>query len=427
MEGACKLAIIADDFTGACDTGVQFRKQGLKTIVVVAIEDIGDVIGEVDAIVVDTESRSDPPKLAYEKVRETTRALKNAGIKFLYKKIDSTLRGNIGSELDAAMDEVGAKMSIIAPAYPANGRVTVGGYQLVHGVPVARTEFANDPVNPVKESHVPSLVQSQTRRKVGYLDLYQVVKGVESLVDGINSQREAGKEIIVIDAAVQDDLRKIAEAIVASSMAELTCGSAGVAQELPKALGLTVSRPVVVIAGSIRDVVRQQILRAMQVFGAHVIEIDSCRILEGEDAKEEEVHRVLKEAVQAMVRGRDVIITSAGSEESVTRAWKKGEQLGMRRIEIAEAISLVLGEIADEITEHTKIAGIILTGGSVASNACKIMGAKGTIIEDEVLPGIPVGRLLGGKRDGLRVVTKAGGFGDENAIVKAIECLRRVL
>ncbi len=122
-----KLAVIADDFTGANDTGVQFSKKGLKTIVVTNTQNVENVLEKLDVLVIDTESRVADKKTAYEKVSETVKTLKSHGFEFIYKKLDSTLRGNIGIEIAAAMDAAGVNLALVAPALPSNGRTTIGG------------------------------------------------------------------------------------------------------------------------------------------------------------------------------------------------------------------------------------------------------------------------------------------------------------
>ena len=142
---ATGLAIIADDFTGANDTGVQFSKRGLKTGVVTDRKAIATALGELDVVVVDTETRFAGVDEAYVKVRDSAETLRDNGVDYLYKKIDSTFRGNIGAEITAALDAMGAKWAFIAPALPSHGRTTLKGKQPAYGKPVAETEMAQDP------------------------------------------------------------------------------------------------------------------------------------------------------------------------------------------------------------------------------------------------------------------------------------------
>jgi len=418
-----QFGVVADDLTGANDTGVQFKKCGMETIVLIDINNIKNVISIAEVIVIDTESRNDAPELAYKKVKEAAKALKTAEIKLIYKKIDSTLRGNIGSELDAVMDELGIHLSIVAPAFPANGRITVGGYHFVNLAPVEKTEFAHDPVSPVKESHVPTLIQRQSQRNVGHINLSIVMDGLEPFKQEIYRQREKGKEIIVIDAATQNDLKTIAKAIV--DVDALACGSAGLAEELSRALKHPRRGSVIVVSGSISNATMQQTSRAREVLNPNIVEPDLYAILKGGEAKEKELHKVTREVREAIGQSRDVIIRSAKSKEHVTESLQVGRKLGMSDVEVGERILLFLTEVFIFVAEGHTFAGLVLIGGDTAIRIIKAIKALGTRIEDEVLPGIPACKLIGGKYDGLRIVTKAGGFGDENAVINAIKYLKR--
>ena len=139
---ARRLGIVADDLTGAMDSSGHFAARGLSTDVVLDPA----YASESDVVVITTSSRAEPPDVARERVRRAVRRL--AG-RTIYKKIDSTLRGNIGVELMAAMQEAHCEKAIVAPAFPAVGRTTLNGVLLVDGTPVAETQFAGDPVSPV--------------------------------------------------------------------------------------------------------------------------------------------------------------------------------------------------------------------------------------------------------------------------------------
>ncbi len=103
-----RIAIIADDLTGASDTGVQLARRGLHTIVALDPHQPASV-PDCDVLVVDTDSRALTGPEAYATVARAVRKVMTAGYQPVYKKLDSTLRGNIGAELDAVMDEGGSR------------------------------------------------------------------------------------------------------------------------------------------------------------------------------------------------------------------------------------------------------------------------------------------------------------------------------
>jgi len=219
-----KFVVVADDFTGACDVGVQFKKYGLKTVVLTELKNLSK-FEEYDVIVIDSESRNNPLVDAYNRMKEIAAYLKETDRRLIYKKIDSTLRGNIGVELDAIIDELDLEAAIIAPSFPAAGRTTLNGRVFVNGVPLEETGFAHDPLKPIKTSYIPDLIGEQTGKKVGLITLPIIREGMELLETSIRSLMEDGCKIIVADAENVRDLRLIAKA--ALSLKILPCGSAG--------------------------------------------------------------------------------------------------------------------------------------------------------------------------------------------------------
>jgi len=270
-----QFGVIADDLTGAMDTGLQFAQLGLRTIVYLEPARV-----DIDAVpVLDTESRDVAFDLAYAKVRDAARRLKG---RVVYKKIDSTLRGNIGWEVDAVMDELDLSLALVSPAFPANGRTTRDGYLLVRGVRLRQTDFAEDTLCPPTD-HIPSLLQRQSNRSVRHIGVEVVEQGAEALLDDI---RQGLKQILVVDAVSNTHLSTIARAIESLGESCLACGSAGLAQALPEAFHLEpthrppgaisemVDLPVLVVAGSLRQATRTQIEKAVSLAGAALIEID---------------------------------------------------------------------------------------------------------------------------------------------------------
>ena len=141
-----RLLVVADDLSGACDTGVQFGKQGIAVLVTPDVARVHEALAAaVSVLVVDTDSRHASPAVAAARVEGVAAAAYDAGVRHFYKKVDSTLRGNIGAELDAMARGARASQVFFAPAYPAAGRTTAAGRQLVDGVPLEQTHLARDP------------------------------------------------------------------------------------------------------------------------------------------------------------------------------------------------------------------------------------------------------------------------------------------
>ena len=229
-EGASPLplAIIADDLTGAMDTGLQFSKRGLETLVAMH----WDHLPEADVVVIDTDSRAAQTAEARERLLGVARLVKGHT---LYKKVDSTMRGNVGQELRALLEVLHPRGIVVAPAFPQEGRTTLQGIQRVEGVPLDRTFYAHDPRWPMRESHLPTLLGQQSGEKVGHVGLELVGKGVDALVGALQDRAE---RVVVVDALEQAHLRTIAQALLRLGQGWLPCGSAGLAEEWAEALDL---------------------------------------------------------------------------------------------------------------------------------------------------------------------------------------------
>ncbi len=417
------FGVIADDFTGASDVGVQFKKEGLETVVLTDVRSLKQ-IKNFDVAVIDTESRNITSTAAYNKVKKVVRSLKALGVKIVYKKIDSTLRGNIGAELDAVLDELGLRAAILSPAFPATGRTTVNGRQLVKGVPLAETEFAHDPIHPIKESHIATLIEPQTERGIAEINLPKVTEGTESLKLEIKSKVQAGAEVIVVDAETPADLKAIAKAAIDLNV--LSCGSAGLAEGISYWLSSALQKGgCLVVSGSVNSVTLNQIQEAEKSMNVTVLEPDLVRILRSINDFEAEVGRLVDESLRTFSQGKDAIIRLAASKKDLSHALKFGAELGMDESETGKTILSLLGRICRKVLEEQGIGGLILVGGDTAIEVIKSLDARGIRIEGEFLPGIPLARLVGGRFEGLPIVTKAGGFGSEDALIISMKKLRR--
>jgi D-threonate/D-erythronate kinase len=420
---SAKLLIVADDLTGAGDTGVQFSKRGLKTIIITGNDHIKSTLKNCDVLVVNTDSRPDPQEVAYNKAHEVGKIAKAENIKYFYKKIDSTMRGNIGAEISGLMDSLGISHTFMVPALPSYGRTTVNGKVLVNGIPVSDTGFARDPRNPVNESYIPGIISRQTDKSTALITLEDVRSGREAFVQKLRSVMAAGARIIIIDAGKNEDIDLIASVIAEIRETILFSGCSGLAEYLSKYLDFNKEKKSsVVIAGSVSEVTRKQIEFAADKMRVSLVDIETFKIFTGK--KEEERKRVLELARKACLRGEDLIIRSAPNDEAISESVAKGKETGLGRSEVSGLIALFLGEIARDIIMETGIRGMLLTGGDTAINAAKCLNVSGIIIRDEILHSIPYGYFADEQYKDIIIVTKAGGFGSEDAIFQALNFLK---
>lgn len=430
-----KLAIIADDLTGSNDTGLQFRKKGAKTGVVINLSEIDNALKELDVVVVDTESRFDTKDTAFEKVYKTSRTLTEKGILHIYKKIDSTMRGNIGAEIDGAIEGARAKAALVVPAFPSLGRITQDGICYLNGIPVEYTEIAKDPKTPISSSHIPTIINWQSKRKVVLIGLEDIHQGSVEISIKIKTLLEGGSEIIVLDAVTNDDLALIAQAVRNLDETIVLAGSAGLAEHIAVHLTIVDSekqefkpiiqefKPIIIVAGSVSEVTNSQISRALEENYVQAIDVDIQALFT--EREKDEKQRIIQETGRISSLKSDIVIRSAGSREDIETAQRLGDQKGLDLSGTGEHITRFLGDVTMEICSTTKLRGLILTGGDTAIKVADVMDISGTVIIDEVLPGIPLSYFISDTFGDIPIVTKAGAFGKEDAIVKIIDFLRK--
>ena len=230
--------IIADDLTGANDTALQFYLKGANTQIL--LDENSDVplnLKGTQVWAISTETRNVDSETAVDKVVSAVASFsEKINADFYYKKIDSTLRGNIAVEVLAVLETLNMNVAIMVPAFPQEGRVTIGGYHLLKGIPIERTEMARDPHSPIFESHVPTLLASQLDENVadiiGSVELKTVMKGAGPIIKQLKDLISAGKKIIVMDAVSTVDIEQIVLAINKLGENVLPVGTAAFAQVL---------------------------------------------------------------------------------------------------------------------------------------------------------------------------------------------------
>lgn len=193
------VGIIADDLTGANDTALQFHLKGANTQILLSDEIEPLNIEGTQTWAISTESRNIEPETAFDKVVKTTKMfIEKLNPDFIYKKIDSTIRGNLAVEILGFLSVSDYDAAIIVPAFPAETRTTVGGYHLLKGIPIERTEMARDPHSPITESHVPTLLKSQLSEEyqnlIGHIELKTIMKGAGPILQKINELVDSGKK-----------------------------------------------------------------------------------------------------------------------------------------------------------------------------------------------------------------------------------------
>lgn len=444
-----RALVVADDLTGAMDTGTEFAARGAETVV--ALSGTGSGEGnriESDVLVADTDSRSVGRRTA---ARAVTRAIDAYPAKVVYKKVDSTLRGNLVVETDAAIDATGATLVLFAPAFPATGRTTEEGTHLVEGVPVAETF---DESGELATSHLPTLLASSSYPVVT-CSTARIEQGPEAIDERLSGiERPA---IVACDASTEAHLDAIARAgATASDGGErmLYVGSAGLARhvrlpeessdaatptddtkpgggptndastgsssrddESANGAGTAGERTVFGVAGSANPRTIEQIetLPPQQV-----IALDVERAVHDPDAA---ATAASARATTVLTAGETAVVTSVPDPGAIERAREASAAVGVKRV--GDRIECALAVVTEAVCMAVPLDGLVLTGGAVAVRVLRELDASAIRLTGETIErGVPIGAVVGGQAAGVVVITKAGGFGDERTIANCLAHLR---
>ena len=366
----------------------------------------------------DTESRELKKEDAFIRVYHATEELTKLGVESIYKKIDSTLRGNIGIELDAAMEASKINFTFFAPAYPTYKRTTLSGKQYVDNKPLNETEYVDE--LGVKTAKISTLIGKQSKRKVGLVGFDTVNRGVDSIKTRIETLKRNGVEIAVFDALTEKHLIDI---VGAAGDTRMFVGSAGLASEMPLNLNLRSQKPVLSVCGSTRRISRVQVRSLQDRLGFKEVEIGVLKLIDGEAAANAEIERCVSEAVAVLKAGVDVSITSSPKDDSAKEFASYALQRGLKETNAKLIVEEAIGEITSTILKEVEVLCLIMTGGATSLIICKKLGVDVVHIVEEIEPGIPLITLS----NGMHAVTKAGGFGHEDSLIQATQRLRRLM
>ena len=404
-------AVIADDFTGACDVGIQFAKNGMPTSVIL---DTSRAKSSAAVFVQDTETRNKTETFAYQKVRDFCRRYKQAEIEVAYKKIDSSLRGNLGAELQAFVD-VFRRPIVVCPAYPEYERAMVKGHLLIRGVPVDKTKFGQDPLSPVRSSDLGKVIAWQATEQIAKISLDSVRKGCSSLTRTIRRFKQRGIRIILADATNRADLKNIAAACLQSRA--IPCGSAGLAEEVAAILHPT-RHKIMILSSSTNEATLKELQASAR--STQTLLVRSKTALLTGNLRRLEISRIRRLAEQG-IRSHDIVlICSALYQKDFDPNLIAKASLSKR---LGDPIASGLATAASPLALSGSVDAVLLTGGDMAAAFLKSVKASELRLEKEILPGIPLSTVKLGRGGSLKVVTKAGGFGSRGSMRKIVDYL----
>ncbi len=358
------MGIIADDLTGACDAGVEFVARGFSCVV--PLDSTNEDFAEVR--VISTETRASDPAEARSAVRKTCERLVGDGARVVYKKIDSTMRGNCRAEIDAAMEALDVKRAFVTPAFPEMDRQVASGWLSV----------GDDPSQSV---FLPSVLGES---------------GVHCLSSAAPYPDLSGKSgLFIVDASTREELSAFAHHYRDQLSESLVAGSGGLAAEIAGLLSagrtktqpITIppARPLLFVVGSSHPNTLAQL-----DFLQERSNVPRIPLIPGWEGSARSLLRA----------GRDTIL--AFNAESISRL----DLAGVR-----------------ELAAQKYAAALVLSGGFTARIVCEALGVRAIRLRGSLLPGIPIGSIVGGIADGLPLITKSGGFGRPNLLDSVMQSL----
>ena len=421
---ATRFGIIADDFTGANDSGVRLAQKGLKARVLLAdpAEHAIAINSAIDVWIVDTDSRAMQAKDAYEVVHQAVERLKKLGVTSFYKKVDSTLRGNVAAELKAMQDAAAMDVIFIAPAFPSMSRTVDGGKLYVNGIPVTETEFAKDPKTPVLHSHIPDLLASEgIKTAVLSCNILQAANPENWVLEQVH----AGVQWIICDVMKDEDFPVLAQIEANLNLSFGWAGSAGLINHLYKELArgdqanplLAPIGKVLVVSGSLSGKTQEQLDLLKARPGTKMIQIDPLELLK------DPVHAGREVATLADSGKWDsAVIYVSGSPANRDKVGQWASENNWLVNQTGKGISQGLGHLVESALHLAAFDALIMTGGDTAKEICNVLGIADMQLRFEVEAGVPLGMVKWNNKD-LVAITKAGGFGVSDSLAKAVDYL----
>ncbi|PJG84453.1 four-carbon acid sugar kinase family protein [Conservatibacter flavescens] len=439
------IGVVADDLTGATTMGVLLARSGSKTTVCFHTEAAQklELENSSESLLISTSSRPLLKHEAYSQVEKATKALKSMGVQYFTKRIDTTMRGGIGVEIDAMLDQLSENtIAIVVPAMPQSKRILVGGYSMIDGVALTNTPVAQDVRTPVKEVYIPKLLQSQTHRAVGTVSLGDVMLGIYDIKVALLEQIKQGKQVIVVDAVTLEDVSNIAHAclLLENNILAVDPGPFTAALGFHRGIihkeesnvprgndDCAKNKTALVIAGSATPITKLQMDVLCRDERNEHISVDPLLLIQGGEIADKEAKRVVnrvKDFMSRKIRPRAILLETA-LHGPLLDLNEQDEKRGYIHGESAERINAGLGMIVADIFAQIgseNIAGIYATGGDTMVNVCNQLNVAAIEVIDYVIPQADVGRLVG-NYDGMPIIGKGGLTGDENTACKIVDRL----
>jgi 3-dehydrotetronate 4-kinase len=413
-----KIGVIGDDFTGSGDIANTLAKAGARTVQYVGIPDKPPSDETMDAAVIALKSRSTAPA---EAVRQSLTAcrwlVENGAEQIVFKycsTFDSTPQGNIGPVAEALLQELGASVALVCPAFPANRRTLYQGHLFVGDRLLNESGMEEHPLTPMTDPDIRRWLARQTGLNVGHLPL-QTLRG-GSAEAALRVAERNGDRLIVADAITDADL------LVLGTLAKshrLVTGGSGIAMGLPGNFGIhpskdgrtsfaTVGGPAMVLSGSCSSATRRQI----EIYrNAHPsLRLDAADVVDMDAA--------MQRCLDFIMANRDAapLIYSTAEPAEVSAAQDK---YGRERL--ATLFETIFAELALQAV-GLGFRRLVVAGGETSSAVASAFGPRALEVGPEIDTGVPV--LVRDGKPRLAFALKSGNFGGDDFFARAVEMLK---
>jgi uncharacterized protein YgbK (DUF1537 family) len=423
------LGCIADDFTGATDLANMLVRGGMRTVQTIGVPASSETL-EADALVVALKSRTIPAADAVAQSLAALDWLRAQGCRQFFFKycstFDSTDAGNIGPVTDALLDALSANgnvnaFTIACPAFPENGRTIFRGHLFVGDTLLNASGMENHPLTPMRDANLVSVLQRQTRSKVGLVRYDAVARGVSAVRESFDTLRDEGVRMAIADAVSDADLYVLGEAC-----ADLTLitGGSGVALGLPanfRRAGLLEEQgdaaqlpPVdglsAVLAGSASKATNAQVAEWRATRPA--FRIDPLAAARGENV----VEQALAFAQPYLDKAEPMLIYATATPDEVKAVQR---ELGVN--EAGHLVESTLAAIARGLRERG-VRKFVVAGGETSGAVVQALDVHTLRIGAQIDPGVPATATTGAEP--LALALKSGNFGTTDFFEKALRHLR---
>lgn len=418
------VGIVSDDLTSAMESAGAFAGRGVESCVALGIEAVAK-LHSVPCVAIDADTRVLDEITAESRIITAIEVL--GARRNLIKTMDSTLRGHVSMEIEAALAASNRYVAIVAPAFPSEGRTTAGGYQYIDGVKVAETAIRNDPDWPVTESNICALLNHGTFDLVQSIDNPVAANLTAHIEEYVNEQQRVA---LVVDATTQEQLTQLCQLIEKPEQV-LWVGSPGLLIALAERLQIDAQQttipparrstgPIIVSVGSVNPVSREQLSVLQSKRGTPMVTIEPALALE-------DPQRAADEAIVSL--SKDELASEIIAVTTLLNERDHGSpQLGNTSISdsarIGKPLTQAIGVAVLNLSRRLGSSCYVLTGGDTALEVSRQLGAYGFTVAGMMEMGIPIATLNGAIGT---VITKAGGFGDPDLLIRACDYMQQTV